>query len=104
MDIEHAISCKKAGFITIRHNDLRDFTACLLTEVCEDVDIEPQLLSVTGDTFDNQTGNTSNEARFNIESRGFWVRDQHAFFDVRVFDPNANRYLNIAFPRCYIQQ
>ena len=31
-----------------RHNDLCDFTA-----VCEDVDIEPQLLSVTGDTFDN---------------------------------------------------
>ena len=48
MGIEHAISCKKAGFITIRHNDLCDFTA-----VCEDVDIEPQLLSVTGDTFDN---------------------------------------------------
>lgn len=67
MDIGHAISCKKAGFITIRHNDLCDFTACLLTEVCEDVDIEPQLLSVTGDTFDNQTDNTSNETKFDIE-------------------------------------
>ena len=39
MDIQHAMSCKKGGFITIRHNDLRDLTANLLTELCKDVDI-----------------------------------------------------------------
>ena len=96
------MSCKKGGFITIRHNDLRDLTANLLTEVCKDVDIEPQLLPVTGETFENRTTNISNEARVNIKSRGSWVRDQQAFFDVRVFDPNANWYLNKALPRCYI--
>ena len=41
MDIQHAVSCKKGGLITIRHYDLRDLTANLLTEVCKDVDIEP---------------------------------------------------------------
>ena len=51
MNIQHAMSCKKGGeFITIRHNDLCDLTANLLTEVCKDVDIEPQLLPVTGET------------------------------------------------------
>ena len=48
MDIQHSImGCKKGGFITIRHNDLRDLIANLLTEVCKDADIEPQLLPVT---------------------------------------------------------
>ena len=90
MDIQHAMSCKK-DFITIRHNDLRDLTANLLTEVCKDVYIEPQTLAATGETFNNGTANTSNEARVDIKSRGFWVRGQKAFFDVRVFDPSANR-------------
>ena len=30
MDTQHAMSCKKGGFITIIHNDLRDLTANLL--------------------------------------------------------------------------
>ena len=47
------MSCKKGGFITIRHYDFCDLTANLLTEVCKDVDIEPQLLPVTGETFEN---------------------------------------------------
>ena len=43
MDIQHAMSCKKGGFITIRHNDLRDLTANLLTEVCKGVNTEPTI-------------------------------------------------------------
>ena len=95
------MSCKKGGFITVRHNDLRDLNANLLTEVCKDVDIEPHLLPVTGETFDNRTANTSNEARVNIKSRGFWVRGQTANFNVKVFDPHANRHLQKALLQCY---
>ena len=75
MDIQHPMSCKKGGFITIRHN-LRDLTANLMTMVCKDVDIEPQLLHVTGETLNNRTANTSNEARVDIKSRVFWVRGE----------------------------
>ena len=32
--IEHSFSCPKGGFPTIRHNEIRDLTANLLTEVC----------------------------------------------------------------------
>ena len=103
MDIQHAMICKKGRFIKKRHNDLRDLPANLLTEVCKDVTIEPQLLSVAGETFNNPTTNTSNEARVDIKPREFWVRGQQLFFDARVFDPNANRYLNKALPQCYIQ-
>ena len=29
----HAMNCKKGGFVNIRHNEVRDFTAELLSEV-----------------------------------------------------------------------
>ena len=55
MEIQHAMSCKKEGFITIRHNDLRDLTANLLTEVCKHSDVEPQLLPVTVETLQSNS-------------------------------------------------
>ena len=35
--VDHALSCSKGGFPSIRHNEIRDITATLLTEVCHDV-------------------------------------------------------------------
>ena len=46
-NVEHALSCAKGGFPTIRHNEIRDITASLLTEVCSEVCIEPELQPVT---------------------------------------------------------
>ena len=45
--VEHALSCARGGFPSIRHNEIRDLTATLLTEVCYDVCIEPVLQQVT---------------------------------------------------------
>ena len=36
-NVQHAISCKKGGFVTLRHNEVRDITTSLLNEVCKDV-------------------------------------------------------------------
>ena len=47
--IQHTMSCKKAGFINICHNDLRNLTATLLSEVCHDVQFERTLLLLTGE-------------------------------------------------------
>lgn len=47
IDMQHAMSCKIGGFITIRHSNVRDLTDNLLTIICKGVDIEPQLLPVT---------------------------------------------------------
>ena len=69
----------------------------------KDVDVEPQLLPVTGETFKYRRVNTSTEARVDINPRGFWVRGQQAFFDVKAIDPNVNHFLNKAVPQCYIQ-
>ena len=34
------MNCPTGGFPTIRHNELRDFTASLLSEICFNVGVE----------------------------------------------------------------
>ena len=84
------MSCKKGRFVSIRHNDLRDITARIVSEVCKDTEIEPKLLPLSGEELHGRTTNRSNEARLDIRARGFWEKGQQAFFDVRVFDTNAS--------------
>ena len=45
--VEHALSCTHGCFPSIRHNELRDITAELMTEVCHNVGIEPTLQPIT---------------------------------------------------------
>ena len=40
---DHAMICRHGGLTFIRHNELRDITAQLLSNVCHDVSIEPTL-------------------------------------------------------------
>ena len=37
LDYQHCMSCKKGGFVTMRHNDVRDLTANILKAVLNDV-------------------------------------------------------------------
>ena len=92
-DLEHALTCKKGGFIVQRHDELRDFTADLLEEVCHDVAVEPTLEKLTGETLKYKSSNTADDARLDVSARGFWLRGQRAFFDIKVFNPIAQRYL-----------
>ena len=88
--IEHAFSCPKGGFPSIRHNEIRDITATLLTEVCHNVSIEPNLQPITTETMHLSSANTEDGARLDIAADGFWgCSSQRTFFDVRVFNPHA---------------
>ena len=100
-DLSHAFSCKKGGFISSRHNLLRNMTASLLGEVCKDVCIEPELSTLSGETLIPKSANTSDEARLDISARGVWTTGQRAFFDVRVFNPFARRYSGITLSQSY---
>ena len=42
---------QKGGFPTIRHNEVRDLTASLLTEICHNVGIESSLQPLDGEEF-----------------------------------------------------
>ena len=100
-NVSHAFSCKKGGFVSQRHNELRDLTGELLEEVCNDVCIEPVLGELTGETLALRTANSSDEARLDISARGVWTKGQRAFFDVRVFDPLAQSYNGQTLDQAY---
>ena len=91
-NITHALSCHLGGFTTIRHNELRDLTAELLKHVCYDVQTEPLLEPLTGETFELRSTITAPEARLDVSARGLWEGHQKAFVDVRVVNPLAMRY------------
>ena len=44
--IDHTLICKKGGYVSMRHNNLRDLNAELQREVCRDVVVEPPLLPI----------------------------------------------------------
>lgn len=89
--VDHALSCPRGGFPTLRHNEIRDITANLMGEVCHNVSTEPGLQHVTGERFHHRSAITQDDARLDVKARGFWgVRQQDAFFDVRVFNPFAS--------------
>ena len=71
--VQHCLSCKK-GFVSIRHNDLRDLTAKMLSEVCKDTKIERKLTQLTGEEIDTRTANTTNETRSDIAAPAVWER------------------------------
>lgn len=100
-DTQHAMSCKKGGFVTLRHNQLRDITGALLNEVCHDVSVEPLLQPIADNNIVPSTTNTNDGARLDICARSFWITGQKAFFDVRVFDPNASRYQSKNLEQCF---
>ena len=99
-DVTHVLSCKKGGFVSLRHNYIRNITASLLTEVCKDVRVEPLLLQLTGESLQNHTAR-GNEVRFDMCRQGFWKAGQAAFFDMRVFNPNATRYAKLKLSKSY---
>ena len=51
--VDRAMLCKHGGFIIQRHNELRDLEADLLHLVCNDVETEPVLQEITGETLNS---------------------------------------------------
>ena len=86
----HAFSCLTGAIPSIRHNRIRDVTAQLLSEVCPNVEVETPLQPLTGERFPYRTANVDDNARLGVKAQGFWGSDrQCAYFDVRVFNPQA---------------
>ena len=68
--MEHALSCPKGGFPTIRHK-IRDLTASLLTEACHKVSIDPDLQPISGEIFHRALTNIQDGARLDVAMSGF---------------------------------
>ena len=100
-DLQHALSCKKGGFVSLRHNELRNTIALMLKTICKDVVIEPALHPLTGEDLHEVSAITGDEARLDIHARGFWQTGQSAFLDIRVFNPLAKRHVSQDLKKCF---
>ena len=87
------MSCKKGSFVSITHNDLRDLSVKIVSEVYKDTEIWPKLLPLSGEELHGRTTNLSNEARLDIRAHRFGERGQKIFFNIRVSDSISCRYL-----------
>ena len=84
--LSHALSCPHGAFLIIRHNEIRNLTASLMSEVCHNVQIEPQLHPLSGETLHYRSAIQDDGVRVDIRASGFWrCLYHHTFFDVRVF-------------------
>lgn len=99
-NVDHAMICKRGGFVIQRHNELRDLEAEFMSMVCKDVVTEPVLQDVSGEQL-TRGSNTARDARLDIHARGFWEPQQSAFFDVRVCHPNAESYRDLEPQQIY---
>ena len=94
----YAMTCHMGGIPTIHHNEIRDMTATLLTEICHNVATEPPLQPLTNETFAHRSANTEPNARLDIRAQGFWNTGQD---DVRVFHPNASSNSSMTITAAY---
>ena len=67
----HAFSCSKGAFPSIRHDQIRDMTAQLLSEVCPNVEVESALQPITGETFPYRIANVGDNTRLDVKAQGF---------------------------------
>ena len=99
--MEHTLSCAKGGFPIIRHNKIRDLTATLLTEVCSEVSVEPELQPVMPQQLTGATANAHDGARLDIANGVWGGKYEKTYFDVRVFNPHAPSNRNTTLSTCY---
>ena len=77
------------GYTIVRHNEIRDTFANLMSEVCRDVAVEPLLQPPDGETFDRNSTATD-DARLDIKANGLWGSVfERTSFDVIIFNPLA---------------
>ena len=68
----HALYCAKGRYTHIKHNEIRDRFANLLSEVCFDAEIEPKLQSLQGESFVNNSITIDEEAQLDVKANGLW--------------------------------
>ena len=96
--IDHILVCKRGGYVSLRHNAVRNTEAKMMEEVCRDVMIEPGLISTAGQEI---RGKTEDGARLDVSARGVWSKYERTFFDIRVTHPNAESHMKKSLEALY---
>ena len=99
--VNHALICKKGGYVSLRHNWLRDTLVKVMSAAkCRDIQTEPLLLPIDGQQLPTGTV-LGDQARLDISARSFWNTLERSFFDVRVFHPLAPSNVSKSIPQMY---
>ena len=83
--MSHAFTCKKGELVSNRHNGIRNMTNNPLNEVWKDVCVALELTALSGKSIIQKSANTSVEARFNINTRKFYLRRNSNFLIALIF-------------------
>ena len=78
--VAHAFSYQKGALTSIRHDQVWDITAQLLTEVCPNVGIEPTLQPLTGESFPLRSTNVEEGVKLDIRARKTFGQEQEKCF------------------------
>ena len=100
--INHAFTCSKGAFPTIRHNRIRDLLANLLSDICPCVAVEPVLQPLSGEEFHLCSTIKEDCARLDVSAIELWDKSKTtAYFDVKVFNAHASSNRSISATSCY---
>ena len=86
LTVDHALNCKCGDFVSIRHNEVRDLTAKLVTETCSDVRVEPPLQTLNGEV--------------HVLSGGSVVKDDNAQVHVDIHCSSNWFHVSMRFSMC----
>ena len=75
-DTTYALNCKKGSFVTIRHNNIRDYEENLLAKIHTDVKTKLSLQPTEGEIVNGIPGDN---ARLSVRARGAWRDGQNTF-------------------------
>ena len=101
--LNHTLVCMKGGYVSMRHNNLRDMEATFLREACRDVKTEPPLLPTTAENLQTASGEPPSRARLDISAVGLWSTFERTFLDIRVTHPTSPSYAGISTSTLYRQ-
>uniref|UniRef100_A0A1X7SKP0 Reverse transcriptase domain-containing protein n=1 Tax=Amphimedon queenslandica TaxID=400682 RepID=A0A1X7SKP0_AMPQE len=82
-DLSHALSCRRGGLVTQRHNEVRDAIGDLAALAWGQVTKEPIV---------REGDNNTPALIADLAVRGVWTAQTEALFDVRVIDTDAQSY------------
>ena len=100
--VEHALSCTRGGFPTLRDNEVLVLTASMLSEVCLNVSIEPALQELSSETRVGSSANRNCGARVDVAADGFGGHGrERTFLVTRVFNCYAPSNKQIAISATY---
>ncbi len=99
-DIDHTLSCKRGGYVIMRHNKVRDLEAELMREVCHNVRVEPELIPLENNCLGIQSANGDN-ARPDVAGVGVHGAFDETYIDILITHPNCQSYADKPISQVY---